>query len=486
MRQSGILLPVSSLNDRYGIGTFGQVAYRFIDFLEAAGQRFWQVLPLDPTSFGDSPYQTFSVFAGNPYFIDFAILTAEGLLKPEEYQHMISPEGNVDYLFQYQNRFSVLRKAYRRFAADENYNRFIAANKYWLDDYALFMAIKQTVPEQSWDKWEPEYKFRQGRKFTSFIDKNQDEIDFWRFIQYCFYKQWMKLKAYANSKKIKIIGDLPIYVSYDSSDVWSNPLNWQLDGNLIPLVVAGCPPDAFAPDGQLWGNPIYNYTLMAQEGYTWWIDRFRHAFELYDYLRIDHFRGFEAYYAINNSAKNARNGTWIKGPGIGFFRRIKEKLGELNIIAEDLGFLTPEVYKLRDSAGFMGMKVLQFAFHHQEDSEYLPHHHTYKSVCYTGTHDNLPTKAWFNTLSEADYAFVLRYLGINSPAEQVEKFVKAALASVSAISIIPMQDYLESDITSRLNTPATLGGNWLWRLKGRNLNDKLALKIYEWTKLYKR
>ncbi|MCK9536912.1 MAG: 4-alpha-glucanotransferase [Bacilli bacterium] len=486
MRESGILLPVSSLNDLYGIGTLGKEAYKFIDFLSAAGQRLWQVLPLGPTSFGDSPYQTFSVFAGNPYFIDFELMQEEGLLVFEDYRQMASPEGNIDYLYQYQNRFSVLRKAYNRFTVSYDYNCFIIENKFWLDDYALFMAIKKTMPEASWDKWDTEYRFRQGRKFISFLEENQDELGFWRFVQYCFFKQWHQLKAYANCKKVKIIGDLPIYVAYDSSDVWSNPLNWQLDGTLTPLAVAGCPPDAFSPDGQLWGNPLYNYTLMAEEGYSWWIERIRHAFNLYNYLRIDHFRGFEAYYAIPFPAANARNGTWIKGPGIGFFRKIQQKLGELNIIAEDLGFLTDAVYKLRDETGYMGMKVLQFAFNHQEDSEYLPHNHIKKAVCYTGTHDNLPTKAWFKTISQGDLDFVYRYLGIGDSGEEVEKFIKAALASVCEIVIIPMPDYLELGSEARFNTPATLGGNWLWRLKSNDINNVLAKKIYEWTKLYRR
>jgi len=486
MRASGILLPISSLNNRYGIGTFGLEAYKFIDFLNDSGQKFWQVLPLGPTSFGDSPYQTFSVFAGNPYFVDFDLLKDEKLLEYNEYQNMVCSEGDIDYLFQYENRYLILKKAYKRFKGDEKYNKFLNDNKDWLNDYAMFMAIKSITPKSSWEQWDRDYRFRQGEKYQLFIEKNKDEIDFWKFIQYCFLKQWKDLKNYANKKGIKIIGDLPIYVAYDSSDIWSNPLNWQLDGNLMPLAVAGCPPDEFALDGQLWGNPLYNYSLMAKDGFSWWINRFKHAFELFDYVRVDHFRGFEAYYSIPYPARNAKSGSWVKGPGLSFFQKIKEKLGNLNIIAEDLGFLTDKVYQLRDDAGFMGMKVLQFAFNHDKESEYLPHNHIKHSICYTGTHDNPPTKAWLKILNEKDLTFLYKYLDIKNDDEALEKVIEAALASVCNFSIIPMQDYLGLGEEARINRPATIGGNWLWRLKDNDLNKELSAKILTWTKTYKR
>ncbi|HHZ18201.1 MAG TPA: 4-alpha-glucanotransferase [Acholeplasmataceae bacterium] len=486
MRGSGILLPVSSLNNPYGIGALGKEAYAFIDFLAAAGQRFWQVLPLGPTSYGDSPYQTFSAFAGNPYFIDFDLLRADGLLEPDDYQWMASGDGDIDYAFQYRFRYQVLRKAYRRFRPDEEYRRFLRENERWLDDYAVFMAIKSVKPEGAWDRWDEALKFRRGTAFTEFFASNREETGFWTFLQYCFYRQWERLKAYANAKGIIIIGDLPYYVAYDSSDVWANPHAWQLDGDLAPLAVAGCPPDAFSIDGQLWGNPLYDYAKMAAEGYSWWIARFRHAFKIYDWVRIDHFRGFEAYYAIPYPAKTARSGAWIKGPGSALFKRIKEELGSLPIIAEDLGYLTEDVHRLLEETGFMGMKVLQFAFDHRDDSVYLPHHHVKNAVCYPGTHDNPPVKAWFTALAPEDRKFVSDYLGIRGPEEAVERLVKAALASVCAIAIIPMQDYLELGATARLNTPATLGGNWRWRLREGDLDPALAKKISAWTKIYRR
>lgn len=486
MRGSGILLPVSSLNNPYGIGTLGKEAYEFIDFLAAAGQKYWQVLPLGPTTYGDSPYQTFSAFAGNPYYIDFDFLREDGLLAPEDYNLMKTDEGDIDYFYQYRNRYKVLRKAYGRFRHDKAYREFDVENESWLKDYAVFMAIKNETPEGAWDRWDEPLKFRKGAAFHDFIAAKREEIGFWKFLQFFFHKQWRRLKAYANRAGIKIIGDLPYYVAYDSSDVWAAPLNWQLDSNLAPLSVAGCPPDAFSPEGQLWGNPLYNYAKMAEEDYSWWVERFRHALSLYDCLRIDHFRGFEAYYAIPRQADTARHGAWIKGPGSGLFRKIAEKLGELPIIGEDLGYLTEDVYKLRDEAGFMGMKILQFAFDHRDDSIYLPHNHVKNAVCYPGTHDNPPTKAWFASLSPPDLAFVYEYLGIREPGEAVERFIKAALASACDIAIIPMQDYLELGAEARLNTPATLGGNWRWRLKKGQTNAELAAKISAWTKLYRR
>ena len=389
MRAGGILLHISSLPGNYGIGTFGDRAYGFVDFLAKAGQKYWQVLPLGPTSHGDSPYQTFSAFAGNPYLIDLDLLVRAGLLMPEECQGLEPKRPNrVDYAQQYQNRFPVLKATYRRFTGNAEFARFKEEQAFWLDDYALFMAIKSLKPEVDWSKWDFPYRNRSRKVLAEFIASNHDEIEFWKFVQYMFFRQWFNLKAYANAHGINIIGDMPIYVSYDSADVWAHPDQWQLDDRHRPELVAGVPPDAYSPVGQLWGNPIYDYEAMEQDGFSWWVKRIRHALTLFDVVRIDHFRGFESYWAVHAGALDARDGRWYKGPGYKLFARIRQELGAVNIIAEDLGFLTPEVHELRKACGFPGMKVLQFGFDHKADSEYAPHNHEYNAVIYSGTHDN--------------------------------------------------------------------------------------------------
>lgn len=487
MRESGILLPITSLPSPYGIGTMGDMAYKFIDFLNLAKQSYWQVLPLGPTSFGDSPYQTFSAFAGNPYLIDLDYLIDDGYLKEEEIIKYKNLPLKIEYGDLYKWRFNVLRIAYSRFIPREDYFEFINKNgSIWLNDYALFMSLKKKNDNKSWQEWENEDKYYDSSKLSLFLEENNDEVGFWKFIQYLFFKQWMKLKDYANLKKIKIIGDIPIYVALDSVDVWSNPCNFQLDKDLKPISVAGCPPDDFSPTGQLWGNPLYEYKRMEKDGYNWWLKRMKSSFLMYDVVRIDHFRGFESYYSIPSGDDTAENGKWIKGPGNKLFKKMKEEFLELPIIAEDLGFLTESVHKLLKQTGFPGMRVLEFAFSIDDDSNYLPHNHIKHSVVYTGTHDNMPVRGWFNELGDKEKHFVREYLMLASDDKICDQMVRFALASVSDLAIIPIQDYLGLDNDSRINTPSTKNGNWTYRLDEKYLSKELALYIAFLTKLYRR
>lgn len=487
MRKSGILLPITSLPSPYGIGTMGKCAYQFIDFLHQAKQSYWQVLPLGPTSFGDSPYQTFSAFAGNPYLIDLDMLVEEGYLMNEEISTYAQLPLSIDYGYLYAWRFDVLYKAYRRFVKHDAYHQFV--NQYdtlWLNDYALFMALKKVQHDSSWQDWKQEYKVYNLENLNEFYLENQDEVEFWKFIQYMFFKQWQKLKQYANQQNVEIIGDVPIYVALDSADVWANSKYFQLDENLKPSRVAGCPPDAFSKTGQLWGNPLYDYRYMEKDGFSWWIKRMKSAFELFDVVRIDHFRGFEAYYSIPAADKTAENGKWIKGPGMKLFNKLKEELGELRIIAEDLGFLTEKVYALLKKTGFPGMKVLEFAFDPKGDSAYLPHNHMKHCVVYTGTHDNMPIRAWFHTLNDIEKHYVREYLMLTSDDKICDQMVRCALESVADLAIIPIQDYLGLGLDSRINTPSTKENNWTYRIDARYLSNELAVYIAFLTDLYRR
>ena len=493
MRESGILFHITSLPSPYGIGTLGKAAYEFVDFLKKSGQSYWQVLPIGPTSYGDSPYQSFSAFAGNPYFIDLDILIEEKLLlidECEEYKRPVSE--NIDYKWLYDTRFKLYKKAYKRFFSmysQKEFDDFKKEKSFWLNDYALFMAIKGIMPEGNWLSWDCEYAKKESNAIRNFSKNHFEEIDFWKFIQYTFFRQWNSLKEYANDKGIKIIGDMPIYVAYDSSDVWSDPKNWLLDEELKPTVVAGVAPDFFAVTGQLWGNPIYNYELMKKNGYDWWITRISESFKLFDVVRIDHFRGFESFYSIPAGDKTAEFGKWEKGPGIDLFNKIKEKLGDLDIIAEDLGFLTEDVYELLRQSGFPGMKILQFGFDPNGDSEYLPHNYTNNSICYTGTHDNMTLKEWLQDISKEGFNFVCEYLDVDINTEIdiiIDKLIKLLLSSVSKIAIIPLRDYLHLGKEGRFNIPSTLGGNWVWRATDAMLTDELAEKICKFTKVYRR
>lgn len=491
MRRSGILMPVFSLPSQYGIGCFSKEAYQFVDFLKEAGQTYWQILPLGPTGYGDSPYQAFSTFAGNPYFIDLNDLAERGYIGKEELEtyDFGSNEEYIDYEKLYTSRFQVLRKAYANshIADDCKFKAFCDKNDYWLTDYALYMAIKGTMDNQSYDRWPDELRTRKQNALKAFADKNTDEILFYKFQQYMFYEQWMRLKKYANENGIEIIGDIPIYVALDSADTWSNPSLFQFDNEGKPKAVAGCPPDAFSETGQLWGNPLYDWEYHRKTGYDWWLRRIAYCFELYDVVRIDHFRGFDEYYAIPYGDKTAEFGHWEKGPGYDLFKEMKEKLGDKHVIAEDLGFLTKSVIRLLKRTGYPGMKVLQFAFDASGESNYLPHNYDKNCVVYTGTHDNDTTPGWYAEMPANDKKFAKQYLNFKGNKSCELHFIRAALASVAETAIIPMQDYIGAGSEARINHPSTIGANWKWRMKNTVLsNSALSKEIFEMSRLYGR
>ncbi|MDR2901105.1 MAG: 4-alpha-glucanotransferase [Treponema sp.] len=494
-RGAGILLPVFSLPSNYGIGSFGDAAYKWIDFLSRSGQTYWQVLPLHPTSYGDSPYQSVSAFAGNPYFIDLDALCNEGLLTYDECnaQNFGQDSNNIDYHALYQSRDPLLRKAFNRYkklfpaSPSSGLELFRHNHAAWIEPYALFMALKVSQGNRSWIEWDDALK-RYDEKIL-LVAKSQliDEIEYHIFVQYLFFKQWSCVKNYANEKGIKIIGDIPLYVALDSVDVWSRSDLFLLDKQKLPIAVAGCPPDSFSATGQLWGNPLYNWEVSKNEGYTWWLSRLSMMFSLYDVLRIDHFRGLESFYTIPFGEPTAENGTWQKGPGISFINAIKQSLENADIIAEDLGYLTPEVRELVTASGYPSMKVLQFAFDSREESDYMPYKYGPNSVVYTGTHDNETTRAWFSSASPQDAALALSYFGLQDNTDGHWGFIRAALSSVSNRAIIPFQDYLNLGSEARINTPSTLGGNnWRWRMNSAAINPKLEKTIAELTKLYGR
>ena len=490
MRESGVLLPISSIPSKYGIGTFSRQAYQFVDFLEKAGQSYWQILPLGPTGYGDSPYQSFSTFAGNPYYIDLDALAEKGWLTEEECEDCDFGKDRmyVDYEKIYLSRFTILEKAYRRsnIADNDDFLEFKMNNANWLYDYALYMSVKNSFGGKSWIKWDEDIRLRKPEALARYRKKYAGEIEFYEFQQFIFSMQWKKLKEYANRKKIKIVGDIPIYVAFDSADTWANPELFQLDSNCRPIAVAGCPPDAFSSTGQLWGNPLYRWEYHRETGYEWWMRRIAYSYELYDVVRIDHFRGFDEYYSIPYGNPTAEYGTWEKGPGYDIFRVMKEKLGNMQLIAEDLGFLTPSVIRLVKKSGYPGMKILQFAFDSREESDYLPHNYQHNCVVYTGTHDNDTTVGWYNTFNRRDKAFAKRYLNIRTNKEVQWEFIRAALSSVADTAIIPMQDYLGLGSEARINTPSTLGNNWKWRLLPGQCTEELAERIRKMTKLYGR
>lgn len=490
MRAGGILLPVSSIPSKYGIGTFSKEAYEFVDFLKKAGQTYWQILPLGPTGYGDSPYQSFSTFAGNPYYIDLEQLIADGLLTKKvcEKYNVGNNEAYVDYEKIYHSRFKILYQAFTNSKIEEKteFKEFVKKNEAWLPDYALYMAVKDSLAGISWSKWPEDIKTRKTTALKKYREQLKEQVLFYEFQQFLFRKQWMKLKNYANEKGIQIVGDIPIYVAFDSADTWSNPSLFQLDETCTPIAVAGCPPDAFSATGQLWGNPLYRWGVHKETGYEWWMQRIAHCYELYDVVRIDHFRGFDEYYAIPYGDPTAEHGQWEKGPGYDLFKVMKEKLGNKAVIAEDLGFLTPSVIKLVKKTGYPGMKILQFAFDSREESDYLPHNYTPNSVVYTGTHDNDTTLGWLAAMNRKDRSFAKRYLGIRSNKDIQWEFIRAALASVSDTAIIPMQDYLGLGSEARINTPSTLGNNWKWRMVKGQLSDELAERIHAMNRMYGR
>lgn len=498
MRESGILFHLTSLDSPYGIGTIGEKAYEFIQFLKKSGVNIWQILPIGHTSYGDSPYQTFSAFAGNPYLIDLDILVSKGYLLKEDIEKYLNiNQTKVDYEFLYNTRYILFEKAYNNFLKgissediSSEYLSFKDNNSFWLDDYALFMALKYKHNGLPWNMWQEEYKKHNLNALKDFQENNEKEVDFWKFLQYEFYTQWQNLKKYASDNNIKIIGDVPIYVAYDSVDVWAHSEDFLMKDDLTLDVVAGVPPDYFSETGQLWGNPIYDYVKMEKDEFSWWIQRIKSSLELFDYVRIDHFRGFEAYYAIPNGEKTAKNGKWYKGPGMKLFNKVKEKLGEVNIIAEDLGLLTEEVYKLLEDSGFPGMKILQFAFDPYNDNPYLPHNSIKNCIYYTGTHDNMTLREWVKSLNGNLKDYVYDYCKVNSEMvnseeELCDTLIRIALGTSAEKVIIPLTDYLMLGKEGRMNIPSTSYGNWTYRLN-RELDETLAHRIYKLNKLYKR
>ena len=490
-RGAGILLPISSLPSPYGIGTLGDKAYEFVDMLRSSGQKYWQVLPVGPTSFGDSPYQSFSTFAGNPYFIDLDYLVEEGLLDKEELDNTFwgSDSEFIEYDVIYNARFNILRKAYKAslHKKTDEYKKFLEENKYWLHDYALFMAIKADHNNEEWLRWEKDIRFRKPETVARYEKKLADDIDFYKFLQYKFYEQWLKLKAYANRKGIQIIGDIPIYVALDSADVWTNHTLFQLDNEWKPINVAGCPPDMFSSYGQKWGNPIYDWKAMEKTDFAWWKKRMAASARLYDVTRIDHFIGIVRYYNIPLD-KDPIDGFYAEGPGIKLIKAIDSAMGDAKVIAEDLGVVVPEVTELIKKSGYPGMKVLQFAFDSREESDYLPHNYNKNCVVYTGTHDNSTVRGWYKEIDDLDKKMCMDYINSDDSDEENISWdlICIAMRSVADTCVIPVQDFLGLDESARINTPSTLGDNWKWRMTLGCFSQELIDKIKRLTKIYGR
>ena len=489
-RASGILMPISSLPSPHGIGTFGKAAYDFADFLHAAGQKYWQVLPLGPTGYGDSPYQSFSTYAGNPYFIDLDLLIEDGLLTKQEVAACDrgGDPARVDYGLLYETRFDLLAKAAARgWKKDrEAVDAFERENADWLPDYALFMALKRANGMRPWTEWPEALRLREPETLERSRAEREEDIALFVYIQFLFFRQWRELKQYINGLGIRIIGDLPIYVAPDSADVWAEPEFFQLDEENLPVRVAGVPPDYFTADGQLWGNPLYDYDAMRRDGYSWWIRRVAGAAKLFDVIRIDHFRGFASYWSVPAGEKTARNGKWVKGPGLDLVKRLTDWFCGVDFIAEDLGYPGAEVTELLEGSGLPGMKVLQFAFDSRDESDYLPHAYPERCVCYTGTHDNTTLAAWFDEAKPADVRKAIRYLGLNEDEGFCEGVLRGGMGSVAELFVAQMQDWLGLGAEARMNTPGKPDGNWQWRMLPRQTTKKLAKQIREMTVLYGR
>ena len=492
-RQSGVLMHISSLPGKYGIGSFGQSAYDFVDFLVRTKQRYWQILPLGTTSYGDSPYQSFSAFAGNTYFIDFDILIEEGLLNEADVKGADFGDDprKVDYAKIFDARRPIMEKAVARFLKAEDlsdYESFVEENAAWLEVFAEYMAIKEHFDNLAWTEWPDEaIRRREAASLASYREKLADKLTYHRVTQYLFFKQWLRLKAYANEHHIEIVGDMPIYVAADSADVWAQPHFFKTDAVGKPTCVAGCPPDEFSETGQLWGNPIYDWEAMDKDGYAWWIERLRESFKIYDIVRIDHFRGFESYWEVPADSETSATGKWVKGPDYKLFAAVKEALGDLNIIAEDLGFMTDEVIELRERTGFPGMKILQFAFNPDDESIDSPHLAPNNSVMYTGTHDNNTVLGWYkDEIDDATRQYMAQYTNRKEYETVPHAMLRTIFASVSFMAIATMQDLLELDSAARMNYPSTIGGNWTWRMTAEELNPIIEGELYSLTKTYRR
>lgn len=491
MRASGILMHISSLPGPNGIGAMGAEAYRFVDFLKQGGQRYWQLLPMNPTGYGDSPYQSFSTFAGNHYFIDLETLVNEGLLRREEVDsvHWGDRQERVDFGILSRERLKVLYLAYERFIGVPNraFQSFLQEQREWLADYALFMALKDHFPGADWQSWPEDLRLRDPKTLQEYREKLKYQIVFQYFLQYKFAEQWSRLRAYAQKQGIRLIGDVPIYVPLDSVDVWTNPQLFQLDDQRRPTKVAGVPPDGFSADGQLWGNPLYDWQAMKQDGYGWWLRRLSKAAQMYDMVRLDHFRGFASYWAVPAGEETARNGQWLQGPGMDFVHAVEKALPKLSIIAEDLGCLTEDVARLLEDSGYPGMKVLDFAFDSQEPSAYLPHRYTPNCVCYTGTHDNMTLKQWLDESSPETIAYAKAYMGLNQEEGLCWGVIRSGMSSVAELFVTQMQDILELGGEARMNFPGTLSAdNWTWRVRSDCLTETLARRLYTMTRYYGR
>ena len=504
-RSGGILLHPSSLPGPHGIGELGHQAFRFLDWLEAAGCKLWQVLPLGPTGFGDSPYQCYSAFAGNPYLIGLDLLLGDGLLNQDDLNDIPDfSASRVDFGLLIPWKMDLLQKAFSRFPAasgdlHKEFDYFCAGNASWLDDYALFMSLKEANGGGAWGGWDESIRMRKETALDRMRKKHARDVQRHSFYQFLFFRQWHQVRAYANERNIQIIGDIPIFIAYDSADVWANPNLFHLDKDGQPTVVAGVPPDYFSPTGQLWGNPLYRWEIHKETGYAWWLDRFRAVLNLVDIVRLDHFRGFAGYYEIQAGQPTAEQGRWVPGPGSDFFKTLDQRLSdglatpalELPVIAEDLGLITPDVTALRDEFALPGMRILQFGFKGAKNP-FLPHNYPTHCVAYTGTHDNDTARGWFETAPEAERDFALRYLNIH-PAEGLKTskgfawaLIRAAWASVAVYALTPMQDALGLGGEARMNYPSRLGGNWEWRMREEDIGEELAGRLCELNELYLR
>lgn len=490
-RGAGLLLPVSSLPSPYGIGTFGKAGFDFVDLLVEAKQKYWQVLPLGPTSYGDSPYQSFSAFAGNPYFIDIDTLISEGLLEQSEVDEHFwgDKKDKVDYEAIYNSRFVLLKKAFARsnHQTKEEYKQFCSENSYWIDDYSLYMAIKNHFDNKEWLLWEEDIRFREPNEVKKYEKELSEDVNFWKFCQFKFYEQWFKLKAYANEKGIQIIGDIPLYVAMDSSDVWVHGDLFELDERKRPINIAGVPPDFFSATGQRWGNPLYDWDKMEKDDFDWWRKRMQSSSKLYDVVRIDHFIGIVRYFRIPAECETAQNGKYKDGPGNKLTKVITESIGDAKIIAEDLGVIIPSVKKLMDRTGFPGMKILQFAFNSGPGNEYLPHNYnTSNTVVYGGTHDNQTMVGYLKTIDKVEEEYALKYLGVKRRKDIPDAIIKAAYASNAAVAIFQVQDVLKLDDSARMNLPSSLGGNWEWRMLENQLTEETIMGLNKLADIYGR